>query len=277
MSKTVILVCAHKQDECLAEPPYMPIQVGKAISGVDLGFTGDNTGDNISARNRNFCELTAHYWAWKNLKGADYVGLCHYRRYFDFGSDTCNVVTAPTRQFFSSPHPVPDFDRLFSRYDMVMSKPKPYAYNLYRDYSRCHRQEDIDTLREIVQELYPDYVESFDHVFFHNNMLSHFNMFVMPWLRFEEYSKWLFDILFEAERRIEIPSDPVQARIFGYMSERLMSVYARRNGLIVKYQTVTMVTDGKKKGLASYMFHSVMNNMLYAITRPFYRNKPKTR
>lgn len=273
MSKTVILVCAHKRDECLDTPPYMPIQVGKAISGVDLGFTGDDTGDNISARNRNFCELTAHYWAWKNLRGVDYIGLCHYRRYFDFGSDLCNVVTAPTRRFFDSPHPVPDFDALFSRCDIVMSKPKPYPYNLYRDYSRCHRREDLDTLRDIVAELTPDYVEAFDEVFFRNNRLSHFNMFVMPWSRFEEYSEWLFTILFEAGRRIPIPDDPVQARIFGYMSERLMSVYARRNRLRVKYQTVVMVNDAKRKGKASYIYHCVMNNLLYFITWPFYRHR----
>ena len=80
MSKTVILVCAHKKDRCLSHEPYLPIQVGKAISTVDLGFTSDDTGDNISDKNRSFCELTAHYWAWKNLGEADYVGLSHYRR-----------------------------------------------------------------------------------------------------------------------------------------------------------------------------------------------------
>ncbi len=32
MSKTVIMVCAHKRDACLAEPPYLPVQVGRAIA-----------------------------------------------------------------------------------------------------------------------------------------------------------------------------------------------------------------------------------------------------
>ena len=86
MSKTVIMVCAHKRDACLAEPPYLPVQVGRAIAREDLGYTGDDSGENISAKNRNYCELTAQYWAWKNRSDADYIGLCHYRRYFDFGS-----------------------------------------------------------------------------------------------------------------------------------------------------------------------------------------------
>ena len=63
---------------------YMPLQVGKALSDVDLGVQGDDEGDNISTKNPNYCELTGLYWAWKNLKDADYIGLAHYRRYFDF-------------------------------------------------------------------------------------------------------------------------------------------------------------------------------------------------
>lgn len=274
MSKTVIMVCAHKQDECLNRPPYMPVQVGRAVSGVDLGFRTDDTGDNISARNRNYCELTAHYWAWKNLKDADYIGLNHYRRYFDFGSDLCNVVTAGTREFFDSEHPVPDFDELFGRFDIVMPKPKVYAYNLWCDYAKCHREEDLEVLRAVVAERHPEYLDAFDWVFFRNNRLSHFNMFVMPRAKFDAYSEWLFDILFEVERRVEIPSDPVQARIFGYMSERLLMVYARHNRWRISYRTVVMVDDRKKKGAASYLFHYAMNNLMYAVTYPFRRRSP---
>lgn len=79
-----VLVCCHKQDFFHQGPGFLPIQVGKAISNVDLGIQGDDTGDNISASNPNFCELTAQYWYWKNGNHTKYVGLNHYRRYFDF-------------------------------------------------------------------------------------------------------------------------------------------------------------------------------------------------
>ena len=80
-----ILVCCHKRDVMATEEPYMPIHVGKALHpDVDLGIQGDDTGDNISLKNSSYCELTGMYWAWKNLKGVDVIGLCHYRRYFDF-------------------------------------------------------------------------------------------------------------------------------------------------------------------------------------------------
>lgn len=164
MSKTVILVCAHKQDACLKTPPYQPVQVGRAISQTELPFAvGDDTGDNISDRNRHYCELTAHYWAWKNLHDADYIGLNHYRRYFDFeGGSACSLRTVRSEAFFSAPHPVPDFDRLFSRCDIVMARPKIYPYNLYTDYCKCHIESDLLTARQVIAEKYPAYLPDFD-------------------------------------------------------------------------------------------------------------------
>lgn len=49
-NKTVILVVTHKPDKVYKDDIYTPIQVGKSISKYDLGFIGDNTGDNISEK-----------------------------------------------------------------------------------------------------------------------------------------------------------------------------------------------------------------------------------
>ena len=75
-----IMVAAHKPYWMPQDDVYMPIHVG-CEGKESIGFTGDNTGDNISTKNPHYCELTALYWAWKNLQ-ADYTGLVHYRRYF---------------------------------------------------------------------------------------------------------------------------------------------------------------------------------------------------
>ena len=46
--KLTMLVCCHKEDIMATAEPYMPLQVGKDISKIDLNIQGDNTGDNIS-------------------------------------------------------------------------------------------------------------------------------------------------------------------------------------------------------------------------------------
>ena len=82
-----IIVAAPKKYRMPDDKMYLPLHVGaegkKDADGkaLDLGYARDNTGENISALNPSFCELTGLYWAWKNLR-ADYIGLAHYRRHF---------------------------------------------------------------------------------------------------------------------------------------------------------------------------------------------------
>ena len=74
-----VIIAAHKKYRMPKDKLYLPIHAG-AEGKDDIGFKKDNTGKNISKKNPFFCELTALYWAWKNLD-ADYIGLVHYRRH----------------------------------------------------------------------------------------------------------------------------------------------------------------------------------------------------
>ena len=80
-------MATHKRYWMPNDSIYFPLQVGAAVnktkSGkpLSLGYSKDSTGDNISSKNANYCELTGLYWAWKNMS-ADYLGLVHYRRHF---------------------------------------------------------------------------------------------------------------------------------------------------------------------------------------------------
>ncbi len=80
-----LFVSHHKPFHQIDLPGYTPIQVGKEKATHQLNMIGDNTGDHISSLNPYFCELTAQYWVWKNVR-ADHVGFCHYRRFFNIGS-----------------------------------------------------------------------------------------------------------------------------------------------------------------------------------------------
>ena len=75
-----VLVATHKKYRMPKHSCYLPIHVGKE-GKEDIGYIGDNTGDNISYKNANYCELSGLYWGSKNLN-CDYLGLVHYRRHF---------------------------------------------------------------------------------------------------------------------------------------------------------------------------------------------------
>ena len=75
-----IVVATHKPYRMPSDPCYLPLHVGRA-GKEDIGFSGDDTGENISQKNPFYCELTGLYWLWRNVD-SDYKGLVHYRRHF---------------------------------------------------------------------------------------------------------------------------------------------------------------------------------------------------
>lgn len=248
-----IIVCCHKQDYYHKGSEFYPMQVGKAISNVDLGIQGDNTGDNISSKNPNFCELTGHYWLWKNCSSNKYVGLNHYRRYFDFSRrlpyGTHSLETTPDAIEKNFPE-LPDLDTLFSKYDIIVAKPHIHPFCGAMHYKQYCISNDLEILENVIKEKYPEYWSSYYHIMYRNNKFSHCNMFIMKNDLFEDYSKWLFDILFEVERRVSISKYTNQARLFGYMSEYLLNVYIYHNHLKSKKVPMVIVKnelDNQKK------------------------------
>ena len=199
---------------------YLPIHVGR-VEKADLGYLGDDTGDNISAKNANYCELTGLYWAWKNLK-CDYIGLCHYRRYF------AHAVSGSDMQRT-------DYEKLLKQYDVILPKQRNYFIETVRSqYEHAHNKNDLALTEQIVAELYPEYSEAFCKVM-GRTKLHIFNMFVMKKEKFDEYCQWLFTILFELEKRIDISSySQYEARVFGFLSERLLNVWLEKQKLKVK-------------------------------------------
>ena len=235
-----ILVCCHKPGEWLSDDVYIPIQCGKAISKYDLGIQGDDTGDNISAKNPYYCELTALYWAWKNLKNVNYIGLCHYRRYFDFedkillGRAYKNVADLQINQSLN-------LDVVFKKYDVILPKRDILPDSLECHYKKMHIAEDWEMLKQVIQEKYPEYVDGFIQVTQHNNKMAPYNMFIMPYGLFCEYCQWLFSLLSEMEQRIQISPNVYQQRIFGFMAERLLNVWTYNEKLKIKYMPILKI------------------------------------
>ena len=231
-----ILVAAHKKYWMPSDDVYMPIHVGRE-GKEDLGYIGDNTGDNISAKNANCCELTGLYWAWKNLK-CDYIGLCHYRRYFAGKNLHTNNAEKKKAVILHRQ----DYEKLLREYDVILPVKRNYYIETVRSqYEHAHNKRDLDETEKIIAELYPEYSEAFTKVMGRTKLYIA-NMFVMKKQLFDEYCSWLFCILFELEKRIDISGyNQYEARVFGFISERLLNVWLEKQQLKVKEMPVVFL------------------------------------
>lgn len=272
-NNTKLLVCVHKAGTFLSDGQYMPVQVGKANSTTELNIQGDDTGENISRKNPYYCELTALYWAWKNLKPADYIGLCHYRRYFDFTPFHYRERYLIRAEQLGKSQRLPDLKKLFRRYDIVLPVSMVFGESLREHYGKHHIGRDIDVLREVIEKLTPGYLDAFDSVMDRSNCLAGYNMFLSGWDTFNRYCEWLFPVLFELEKKIEVSDDPYQARIFGFLGERLLNVYCRHHRLRVKYYPIVLVDDREpeKKSLFHYWWTRIKIDVTYRLKRILFR------
>ena len=240
-----VLVCCHKKDYWHDGPGFLPIQVGKAISSIDLNIVADDTGDNISSKNPYYCELTALYWYWKNCTPTKYVGLNHYRRYFDFSSG-CKWGIARTSlsedKILSNPPNLEVVENLLKKYDIILPKPLVSQFPISIQYSISHISNDLKILEEAVKKVSPEYMEAYNKVL-NGNKFSPYNMFITKNTIFIKYVEWLFKVLSEVEKHLKISAYPDQARVFGYLSERLMSVFVTHHCLKVKYVPILKVSD----------------------------------
>lgn len=260
--KTQIMVCCHKNDFVYRGNGFLPIQVGKALSSLDLGMTSDDTGENISDKNANYCELTAQYWLWKKDVDADFIGLNHYRRYFDFRNHSHGYFfqNISETQATDSRLALPDLTRIFQKCDIILSEPIVYPLSIEMQYALAHGKQDLLQLRNTIMELYPEYIDAYDR-FFNQNKISLCNMFVMKKETFMDYSRWLFNILFTVEKKIKLSEDAYQRRIFGFMGERLLNVYAEHHKLRIAYRPILKISEerplNKYKGILKRMINQL--------------------
>lgn len=217
-----IVVATHKRYQMPTDKMYIPLHVGaegkKDSTGkeLDFGYEKDNTGDNISKLNPSFCELTALYWAWKNLD-ADYIGLAHYRRHFSMegkNGEFNKVLTYDEIKIYLPKIKV-----------FVPSKRHYYIESLYSHYAHTHYSSQLDATKTIIQEKYPEYIKTYEKVLKRKSGYM-FNMMIMQKEKLCEYCTWLFDILFELKKRVNMPDlSTFQGRFYGRVSEIIFNVW----------------------------------------------------
>lgn len=247
--ETKIYVAAQSSVSFPLEACYVPLFCGVLPGEADI--LSDAAGDNISEKNVNYCELTGVYWIWKN-SSADIVGLCHYRRYF-LREEYFLKNRERMKDIFISVLPgelkrnmlsEADIQRLLSENDIIIGSA---LENLYRtngqQYIQYHKEKDLLTVREVIQERSPLYLRAFD-LFMDCYVIHPCNMFITKKEIFDEYCAWLFDILFEVERRTDLTDyGEYQRRVFGFLSERLFNVWLMMQKYRVVEQSIGLVQE----------------------------------
>jgi len=249
-----IIVASHKKYQMPSDNTYLPVHVGRE-GKQDIGYQGDNTGDNISIKNPYFCELTGLYWAWKNLD-ADYIGLVHYRRYFS----AKKFIPKKEADKFDAILTKHEIEKRLDKYDIILPKKRNYFIeNIYSHYEHTMHIEPLIETGKIIQEKYPEYYPEFENLKKTTKMHA-FNMFIMKKEYLDKYCTWLFDILFELEKRIDSSQyDSFHARFFGRVSERLLDVWIKTNNLnydeikVIDMQNINWFKKGTSFLMAKFM------------------------
>ena len=209
------LVALSEADKPLrSQAPYEkwmePIQVGAALGGRSIASLRDDKGNNISCKNRNYSELTALYWLWKNCLlseggGHMYYGLMQYRRWLMISED--------------------DFLRLESNgVDVVLPYPMIYEPDISVHPKRYLKETDWQALMKALKELHPAYAEAFQGVL-SQSYFYNYNIIMARKSVLADYCRWLFPVL-ERVEELSVPEGEDRAdRYIGYMGEVLETLY----------------------------------------------------
>lgn len=187
-----------------------PIQVGTVLGTNVIANLRDNIGDSISHKNRNYSELTALYWLWKNRLQSEggghmYYGLMQYRRRLQISDEDLLRLEA-------------------NGVDAVLPYPMIYEPNISVHPKRYLNDVDWQALLTALKELQPAYAEALQEVlsqpYFYN-----YNIILAMKPVLKDYCRWLFPVLERVEELSMPKGDDRADRYIGYMGEVLETLY----------------------------------------------------
>ncbi len=263
-----IAIAYHKPSPVIEGGIYLPLHVGKRLHPeTELNMQTDDSGDNISDENGYYCELTAVYWLWKNLR-ADYKGLCHYRRVFSDKSLPSylpmslvpalakpifipQTVCRDPQRFAADAHAAAaKIDEALERSPVIAPRMLLSGRTCYSHFMRETGPECLDLLNRIVCEKYPEYSKILRREF-RAHKYRFANMSVMRTDLFDEYCEFLFGVCESIKRTLveenyvaDLRKERIFARKLGYIGEILTHLYIRKKedeGVAVKSMNVAFL------------------------------------
>ena len=265
-----VFVVYHKPYQLLKTDIITPIHVGRAIPHLPSkdyqhlnknddqwmkdNMIGDDTGDNISEKNRSYCELTGIYWAWKNYEkigNPDYIGFMQYRRHFIFNEDVYNsyipynddertyskYTVGSIYEGYSEHFGLSDDNirKYCNEYDCIIPKKCELKYadisSIKKDYVtsiKGTRKRDYNLLIKIVREIAPEYYQTAKKRMSMSDK-NCFQSFILRREHFFDYCAFLFGVLDVVEKKINTANYSINGqRTLGYLGEILFDSYMHK-------------------------------------------------
>ncbi len=230
-----IFIATHKSSPTPSSALYKKICLGNSFA-KDCDYL-DNTGINISHLNREYCELTATYWLWKNCSD-DFIGLCHYRRFFNFIplQSNENIINTNYSQevndLLSNTLQIYNLEKLLDRYDLIIPRCIYEPVSLETSYNNSHRSIEWEFMVKGLDLLYGRGRHAIDI----DNRFRIGNMIICKKNIFDLYAHQLFFIIDSVFDRLGRP-DAVEGsryqpyRYPGYLAERFTTAFINANKL----------------------------------------------
>ncbi len=278
-----VLVCYHKPSFLIKNDIFIPIHCGRGTSvkhnkdgiihpedqqWLQENCIGDDTGDNISRYNRIVCEVTGHYWTWKNydkIGNPDYIGFMHYRRILVFPENAQGAprtfipfLTDDEYEKYLDPS-----DLKLGTYDMYVPKWLPvFKFKVSTcDYTWTKNPPEICKVKDqhpgagakaneealkCIRENFPEYYQAaLDY--FEMSECFQWNMFIFRKEIFFEYCHFIFRILFDVHKKI---SDKylctADQRCMSYLAEHITGIFIYKkimDSCRVKYLSMFFIKD----------------------------------
>lgn len=239
VKKAKIYVITHKEYSEISVPGYCSMFAGATFDSEHC-YKGDDTGDNISDKNRIINECTALYWIWKNSDD-DYVGIAHYRRFLE----------SPVNQGW--PLQQDEILDILDCYDLIVSNVHTIGISVIEGmkHSMCREAflESVAIIRDIFEKKDELEREAFNQVM-NGEFFFICNMFITRKELFDEYCEWLFPILFEMMDKVHINEewDAYSKRVIGFWAERMLTVWLVITGYTIREVPIHLTDDGRPFG-----------------------------
>lgn len=218
----------HRYFEQPEDDIYIPLHVGRALS-EDLGYLGDDRGENISSLNPYYGELTGLYWIWKHEIEADLVGVCHYRRYF----------LNESGGFMDQK----DYEEALADCEVMTSELVSSDSSNWDTYASTHNVADMQMVGEAIKKLFPEDYQIFCEVL-DSSKCCYGNLMVTTLDKFHEYCDWMFAILEEASKNIDVTGyDSYHKRVYGFLSEVLLYVWISARGYRMQEGKIGVISE----------------------------------